>query len=329
MTFFFIFFFFMESTHLTLPSAPKTLGRVAFDDVSLATLREYIDWTPFFLSWELRGKYPAIFDDRVVGVEARKLFDDASALLDEIIAKGSLRAKAVCGIFPAHSINDDDVVIYADRARADELLRLNFLRQQSQKSTGQPNLCLADFIAPAESGIEDYIGAFVVTAGLGAEELCAHYEAQHDDYSSIMVKAIADRLAEAAAEWLHERVRKEIWGYAQEESLKNDELIGERYQGIRPAPGYPACPDHTEKQKLFALLDAENATGVRLTESYAMYPAASVSGWYFAHEQAKYFPLGKITRDHAEDYARRKGLSVEEVERWLAPNLGYEPTERP
>jgi 5-methyltetrahydrofolate--homocysteine methyltransferase len=322
---FFIFFFFMESTAIALPYPPKTLECVVFDDVSLATLRNYIDWTPFFLSWELRGKYPAIFDDGVVGDEARKLYNDASAILDEIIAARSLRAKAVCQIFPANAFGDDDVIIYADQTRASERVRLNFLRQQNQKASGQPNLCLADFIAPQESGIEDYIGAFVVTTGLGAEELCAKYEAQHDDYSSIMVKAIADRFAEAAAEWLHERVRKEIWGYASSESLGNEELIREKYQGIRPAPGYPACPDHTEKQKLFALLDAERHTGVRLTESFAMYPAASVSGWYFAHEQAKYFPLGKITRDQAEDYARRKGMSVEEVERWLAPNLGYEP----
>lgn len=303
---------------------PRTLGITAFDDVSLETLRAYIDWTPFFLSWELRGKYPAIFDDHVVGKEARKIFDDANALLDIIIAKKSLCAKAVCGIFPANTVNDDDVELYSDESRTKSHVTLNFLRQQSQKANGQPNLCLADFIAPKEAGVKDYIGAFVVTAGIGTDELCAHYERDHDDYSSIMVKAIADRLAEAAAEWLHERVRKEIWGYAADEQLENESLITEQYDGIRPAPGYPACPEHTEKRKLFDLLNAEARTSVILTESYAMFPAASVSGWYFAHPEAKYFPLGKIQRDQVEDYARRKGMSVEEAERWLAPNLGYE-----
>jgi 5-methyltetrahydrofolate--homocysteine methyltransferase len=303
---------------------PRTLGITGFEDVSLETLRAYIDWTPFFLSWELRGKYPAIFDDHVVGKEARKIFDDANRLLDGIIAEKSLRAKAVCGIFPANTVNDDDVELYTDESRTTSNVTLNFLRQQSQKASGQPNLCLADFIAPKEAGLPDYVGAFVVTAGIGTDELCARYEKDHDDYSSIMVKAIADRLAEAAAEWLHERVRKEIWGYAAHEQLENDLLIKEEYDGIRPAPGYPACPEHTEKRKLFDLLNAELHTSVILTESYAMFPAASVSGWYFAHPGAKYFPLGKIQRDQVEDYARRKGMSVEEAERWLAPNLAYE-----
>lgn len=303
---------------------PRTLGITIFDHVSLETLTQYIDWTPFFLSWELRGKYPAIFDDQVVGKEARKLFDDAQALLKRIIVDQSLTAKAVCGIFPANAVNDDDVEIYTDESRTSVQTTLNFLRQQSQKAAGNPNLCLADYVAPKEAHLQDYIGAFVVTAGIGTDELCARYEKDHDDYSSIMVKAIADRLAEAAAEWLHERVRKEIWGYASDETLTNEELIKEAYKGIRPAPGYPACPEHTEKRKLFDLLSAEQHTSVVLTESYAMFPAASVSGWYFAHPEAKYFPLGKIQRDQVEDYARRKGMSVEEAERWLAPNLGYE-----
>jgi 5-methyltetrahydrofolate--homocysteine methyltransferase len=306
------------------PHRPTRLGITTFDDVSLETLRAYIDWTPFFLSWELRGKYPAILHDAVVGVEATKLFGDANALLDRIIAEKLLRAKAVCGVFPANAVYDDDVTIFTDENRTTSLFTLNFLRQQNQKASGQPNLCLADFIAPEESGIPDYIGAFVVTAGIGCEALCAEYEADNDDYSSIMVKALADRFAEAAAEWLHENVRKDIWGYEQNEFLTNDSLIHEEYIGIRPAPGYPACPEHTEKRKLFDLLDAESQTSVFLTESYAMSPAASVSGWYFAHPAAKYFPLGKIQRDQVEDYARRKGMSVEEAERWLSPSLAYE-----
>ena len=305
-------------------AAPRTLGITIFDDVSLETLRKYIDWTPFFLSWELRGKYPAIFEDNIVGTEARKIFEDANLLLDRIITEKALQAKAVCGIFPANTIQDDDVELYTDETRSETLTTLHFLRQQSQKASGQPNLCLADFIAPKETGLHDYIGAFVVTAGIGTDALCARYEADNDDYASIMVKAIADRLAEAAAEWLHERVRREIWGYAADEALANEDLIQEQYVGIRPAPGYPACPEHTEKRKLFDLLNAEAHTSVILTESYAMFPAASVSGWYFAHPNSKYFPLGKIQRDQVEDYARRKGMTVEEAERWLAPNLAYD-----
>ncbi|TAE24074.1 MAG: hypothetical protein EAZ92_13730 [Candidatus Kapaibacterium sp.] len=307
-----------------LPKSPQILGLHTFDSISLATLRAYIDWTPFFISWELRGKYPAIFEDKVVGAEAKKLFADAEQILDRIISENLLTAKAVCGIFPANSVQDDDVEIYTNEERTELLTTLNFLRQQSQKAAGNPNLCLADFIAPKEATIPDYIGAFVVTSGIGADKLCAEYEREQDDYSSIMVKALADRLAEAAAEWLHERVRKEIWGYAAEEHLPNEALIQEEYAGIRPAPGYPACPEHTEKGKLFSLLNATEHTEVFLTESYAMYPAASVSGWYFAHPEAKYFPLGKIMRDQVEHYAQRKGMAVEEAERWLAPNLGYE-----
>jgi 5-methyltetrahydrofolate--homocysteine methyltransferase len=311
------------------PKRPLQLGLRVFDDVSLETLREYIDWTPFFLSWELRGRYPSIFEDAVVGVEAKKLFDEGTAILDHIIATRAITAKAVCGFFPALATDDDDVEIYTDERCTEVRTTLNFLRQQNQKSPGQPNLCLADYILPKAARTEnpkavDYIGAFVVTAGIGVDALCKQYEAQNDDYSSIMVKAIADRLAEATAEWLHEKVRKELWGYMADETLSNEQLIKEEYMGIRPAPGYPACPEHTEKRKLFDLLNAEQHTDVHLTESFAMYPAASVSGWYFAHPEAKYFPLGKIGRDQVEDYARRKGMNVAEAERWLAPNLGYE-----
>ncbi len=293
---------------------PRSLGVTVFNDVPLATLEPYIDWTPFFQSWELRGKYPVIFDDPTVGKEARKLFDDAQQLLHSIIEHGSIKARAVCGLFPAHRDGDDIVL---------EQARLHMLRQQSRKAPGIPQRSLADYVATEASGVRDHIGAFVVTAGEGVDELCASFEAENDDYSSIMVKAIADRLAEACAEWLHERVRKELWGYAKDESMSNDDLVHEHYQGIRPAPGYPACPDHTEKPTLFALLDAERAIGVRLTENYAMYPASSVSGWYFAHPDAAYFAVNKIMRDQVADYAQRKGMTIEEAERWLAPQLGY------
>jgi len=296
---------------------PNKLGITVFDDIPLSTLREFIDWTPFFQSWELRGKYPAIFNDTTVGAEALRIFDDANEILDKIIADNSLSAKGVCGIFSANRKGDDDVEL------SSENIVLHFLRQQSQKSPGTPNLCLADFIAPKEVG-EDYIGAFAVTAGIGLEQIVKKYDADHDDYSAIMAKAIADRLAEAAAEWIPIKDRTATWGYATNETLNNQGLIEEQYQGIRPAPGYPACPDHTEKKTLFALLDVEKNAGITLTENYAMYPAAAVSGWYFAHPAAKYFPVGKIGRDQAEDYARRKGMSIEETERWLSPNLGYE-----
>lgn len=304
---------------------PQSMGITFFASIDLSVLRSYIDWSPFFLSWELRGKYPAIFHDAHYGDEARKIFDDANTILDDIIDRNALQARGVCGLFPANTVNDDDIEVYADEERTHILTTLNMLRQQSLKAEGQWNLSLADFIAPKETGIRDYIGAFAVTAGIGTDELCAQYEASHDDYSSIMVKAVADRLAEAAAEWLHEKVRRELWGYAPEERLTNEELINEHYAGLRPAPGYPACPDHTEKEKLFALLDAEKYTSIRLTESYAMYPAASVCGWYFSHPRAKYFPLGKIYKDQVAQYAQRKGMSIEQVEKWLAPVLGYEP----
>lgn len=306
-------------------TVPRTLGITVFESIDIKILRTYIDWSPFFLSWELRGKYPAIFEDSIYGAEAKRIYDDANTILDMMIEQNRLQAKGVCGIFPANTINDDDIELYADENRDTVLCTLNMLRQQSVKSEGQFNTSLADFIAPKESGIKDYCGAFAVTAGIGVEQLCKEYEALHDDYSSIMVKAVADRLAEATAEWLHEKVRKEIWGYAADENLNNDALVAEQYEGIRPAPGYPSCPDHTEKSKLFALLNAEENTGIHLTESYAMLPAASVSGWYFSHPKSKYFPLGKIYKDQVESYAKRKGMTVEEIERWLAPVLGYEP----
>ncbi len=300
----------------SIAPAPAQPGIHVFTDIPLEELRAYIDWTPFFLSWELRGRYPAILTDPVVGSEAVKLKHDADVLLERIVADGSIRASAVCGIFPAYRSGDD--VVLADGTT------LNFLRQQALKAPTLPQLCLADFIATREQlGSErtDHIGAFVVNAGDGVDQLCAAFEAAHDDYSSIMVKAVADRLAEACAEWLHRRVRTEIWGYAPDEGLANDELIGEAYQGIRPAPGYPACPDHTEKDKLFTLLGAERAVGVRLTESYAMTPASSVSGWYFAHPQSCYFAVNRITSDQLDDYASRKGWTRDVAERWLAPNL--------
>jgi 5-methyltetrahydrofolate--homocysteine methyltransferase len=301
---------------------PNRLG--VFDvSVTLAELRNYIDWTPFFQAWELAGKYPAILNDELVGKEATKLFHDANTMLDKLIAENALTAKGVVGIFPANSIGDD-VELYTDDSRTTVLKTVHFLRQQGEKAKNLPNQCLADFIAPKETGLKDYFGMFAVTAGIGAEELAKKYEQQQDDYSAIMVKALADRLAEAFAEYLHERVRKEIWGYAPNESFTNEELIREAYQGIRPAPGYPACPDHTEKRDLFDLLDVEARTGIFLTESCAMYPTAAVSGYYIAHKDAQYFTIGKIERDQVEDYARRKGTSVEEIEKWLSPVLNYD-----
>ena len=302
------------------PTKPRSLGVTAFDSVPLAELRPYIDWTPFFQAWELRGRYPEIFDTPNVGVEAKKLYDDANAMLDTIIADGSLRARAACGLFPAVSVSDDLEVTVGE-----DTITLHTLRQQSKRASGVPNLALSDFLAPKASNIQDYIGAFVVSAGEGCDALCARYESENDDYSAIMVKSIADRLAEACAEWLHQKVRTDLWGYATDESpFSAADLVNEAYRGIRPAPGYPACPDHTEKTALFAMLDAEKLTGVSLTESLAMYPAASVSGWYFAHPDAKYFAVGKITQEQVADYAHRKGMSVEECERWLSPILAYD-----
>ncbi|TCK18271.1 methionine synthase (B12-dependent) [Thiogranum longum] len=307
------------------PPVPKTWGITVFDDYSLEELRQYIDWTPFFKTWELAGSYPKILDDEIVGEHARNLFEDAKAMLDQIIDEKWLQAKAVFALFPANQVGDDDIEVYTNEDRNEVLTTLHHLRQQNQKPPGRPNQCLADFVAPKDTGLKDYIGAFAVTAGIGIDEHVKRFEADHDDYHSIMLKALADRLAEAFAERLHERVRKEFWGYASDEALDNNGLIKEQYKGIRPAPGYPACPDHTEKALLWELIDPEANAGISITEHFAMLPTAAVSGWYFSHPESKYFGVGKINRDQVEDYARRKGMTVEEAERWLAPNLGYDP----
>lgn len=302
----------------TLPVKPANLG-VTPVTADLATLRNYIDWTPFFLTWSLAGKYPRILEDEVVGEQAQSLFNDANAMLDKIIEENSLQAKGVIGLFPANRLNDD-VEIYTDESRNQIQGVAHHLRQQTLKDKFA-NYCLADFVAEKSSGINDYVGAFAVTGGIGEDELADSYIQAGDDYNGIMVKAVADRLAEAFAEYLHEQVRKQYWGYAADESLSNEELIREKYQGIRPAPGYAACPEHTEKQLIWDLLSAEQHTGMKLTESYAMWPGASVSGWYFAHPDAKYFAVAKIQADQVEDYATRKGWTLEEAEKWLGPNL--------
>ncbi len=301
---------------------PEFLGVRSLDRIPLGDLIPFIDWSPFFLSWELKGKYPTIFTDAVVGTEARKLHADALRMLDEIVRTDALVSKAAYGFFAANSIGDD-VVLYTDESRANEIGRVHTLRQQWERQGQDVFHALADFVAPVESGRRDYLGAFACTAGHGCEELCRKYDRDHDDYSSIMAKAVADRLAEACAEWLHAKVRRE-WGYGRQEALSPEDLIEEKYRGIRPAPGYPACPDHTEKRSLFAWLDAETRAGMTLTESCAMWPAASVSGLYFGHPESRYFAVDRITRDQVEAYAARKGMAVAEVERWLAPNLGYD-----
>ena len=303
---------------------PRTPGIHRFEAYPLNELLGYIDWMPFFNAWEFAGKFPDVLSDPVVGEAASNLYADARRMLKQLIAERWLEARAVIGLFPANSVGDD-VEVYADERRTTVLTRLAFLRQQKGKPEGQPHECLADYIAPKSSGVADYIGAFAVTAGVGIESHVARFERAHDDYSSIMLKALADRLAEAAAEHFHERTRRELWGYTARETLTNEQLIHEGYRGIRPAPGYPACPDHTEKAKLWQLLDAERAAGIRLTESYAMHPTAAVSGWYLGHPDAHYFAVGKIDRDQVEDYAQRQGMSVAETEKWLSPNLGYEP----
>jgi 5-methyltetrahydrofolate--homocysteine methyltransferase len=306
------------------PPRPAFLGLKAFQDYPLEALIPFIDWTPFFQAWELRGRYPAILEDPAVGATARQLFADAQAMLQRIVEEKWLGASGVIGLFPANSVGSDDIEIYADESRARVLMTWHNLRQQMVKPPDRPNLCLADFIAPKGSGVRDYIGAFAVTAGLGAEPRVKAFEAAHDDYNAILLKALADRLAEAFAEHLHWRVRREFWGYAPEEDADNERLIREAYRGIRPAPGYPACPDHTEKGPLFRLLAADKHAHMQLTDAYAMLPAASVSGFYFSHPQSQYFAVGKIDRDQVEDYARRKGWDLETAERWLAPVLNYE-----
>jgi 5-methyltetrahydrofolate--homocysteine methyltransferase len=301
---------------------PAFTGTKVFEAFPLAELVPYIDWTPFFHTWELRGSFPKIFDDKFVGVEAKKLYDDAQALLKEVVDNNLLQANGVIGFWPANAVGDD-IELYTDETRTQVLSRIHTLRQQSEKVKGEPYYALSDFVAPKESGVADYFGGFAVTTGLGCDELVAKYEADYDDYNSIMAKAIADRLAEAFAEKMHELVRKEYWGYSAGEELTVEELVKEEYQGIRPAPGYPACPEHTEKTTLFDLLKAEDNAKMHLTESLAMMPAASVSGFYFAHPQSRYFGLNKISKDQIEDYAVRKNMSVETVERWLGPNLSY------
>ena len=303
--------------------APTFTGTKVFEDFPLEELRSYIDWTPFFQTWELAGRYPKIFDDEIIGSEAKKLFNDANQMLDDVIAKKLLKAKAVIGFWPANAEGDD---VFVETLHATSLQKhtFHFLRQQNEKAEGQNYHCLADFVAPKESGVTDYIGGFAVSTGFGIEPLVDAYEKDHDDYHSIMIKAIADRLAEAFAEKMHEMVRKEFWGYSKNENLSSEELIKENYAGIRPAPGYPACPDHTEKRLLFDLLQAEKNTGIILTENFAMHPAAAVSGFYFSHPESKYFGVGKIQKDQVEDYAKRKNESIEFIEKWLAPVLGYD-----
>ncbi|HEV8695465.1 MAG TPA: methionine synthase [Lysobacter sp.] len=330
------------------PSAPKHPGLHVFDDYPLAELIEYIDWTPFFNTWELAGKFPAILTDDIVGAQASELYRDARAMLKKIVGEKWLTAKAVFGLWPANSAGDDVEVLLPLPPLAGEgwdggksasppppqsspasgggrKTTLHFLRQQVDKPVERPDFCLADFIAPKESGKQDWIGGFAVTAGIGIEEHVARFEADHDDYNAILLKALADRFAEALAERLHQRVRKEFWGYAADESLGNDALIDEKYSGIRPAPGYPACPEHSEKATLFRMLDAERNAGVNLTESFAMYPAAAVSGYYFSHPQSQYFVVGRVSKEQVEDYAKRKGVSLAQAERWLASNLDYDP----
>jgi len=320
------------------PPVPQRPGITVFGDYPLAELVERIDWTPFFNTWELSGHYPQIFEDAVVGAQARELFEDAQAMLKRVVAEKWLTARGVIGLWPAARVGDDVEVLpltsslageAASRSAAAEELKsvatIHFLRQQVDKPPGRPDFCLADFVAPKESGVRDWIGGFAVTAGIGIERMLAEFERDHDDYSSILLKALADRLAEAFAERMHERVRKEFWGYARDEALANADLVAEKYRGIRPAPGYPACPDHTEKATLFELLDATANAGIALTESFAMYPASAVSGWYFSHPDSQYFVVGRISKEQVEDYARRKNWTLAEAERWLAPNLDYDP----
>jgi 5-methyltetrahydrofolate--homocysteine methyltransferase len=307
-----------------VPPAPQFLGARNIGFVPITELFDYIDWSPFFAAWELAGKFPAILDDPTTGEAARSLFADAQAMLKRMAAEGSLRASAVVGFFPANS-DGDDIAVYADPAQREPQAVLHTLRQQLVRRDGRTNAALADFVAPRGCGLADHIGAFAVTAGIGEAAVVERFKHANDDYSAIMAKALADRLAEALAERLHQRVRKEFWGYAPDEALSASELIAERYRGIRPAPGYPAQPDHTEKATLFALLQPEREIGVRLTESFAMWPGASVCGLYFSHPQSHYFGVGRIERDQVEDYARRKGWTVEDAERWLAPILNYDP----
>ncbi len=307
------------------PATPRFLGTKSFDHYDLADLVDRFDWKPFFGAWDLAGRFPEILDDETVGDAARALYEDAQTLLGRIIEEKLLRARAVIGFWPANRRGDDDIALYMDDSRSDMQAVLHTLRQQMLRTNRRPNQALADFVAPEDSGVADYLGGFAVTAGIGLESLVTEFEAAFDDYSAILAKALADRFAEAFAERMHERVRREFWGYAPDENLDNAAIIGEQYAGIRPAPGYPAFPDHTEKRTLFELLDAQAAAGITLTDSYAMLPGAAVSGFYFAHPDAKYFGVGKIEQDQVADYARRKGWSIGDAEHWLAPILNYDP----
>ncbi len=302
---------------------PTFLGTKTLDNYDLAELAEYIDWTPFFQTWELKGRYPRLLTDENVGEAATQLFADAQKMLRRIIDEKWLTARAVVGFWPANTVGHDTIQVFQDETRQQVQTEFFTLRQQSEKAAGVPNLAFSDFLAPKETGRADYLGGFAVTAGIGIEEHLERFAQEHDDYSSIMLKALADRLAEAFAERLHQRVREEFWGYDPAENLSNDDLIQEKYKGVRPAPGYPGCPDHTEKITLFQLLDAENATGIRLTENLAMYPASSVSGLYYAHPDSRYFGLGRIGQDQVQDMAERKHMPLPELERWLMPNLNY------
>jgi 5-methyltetrahydrofolate--homocysteine methyltransferase len=309
------------------PPKPTFLGNKVFEDYSISELRKYIDWSPFFRTWMLTGKYPDILEDEEVGEQAQSIFDDAQELLDRVVDQKLLKAKAVIGFYPAVSYGND-VKLFEDENQSAEKTEFHFLRQQTKKRTGQPNSCLSDYIAPKEAGITDYIGFFAVTAGLGIEPIIEEYKKANDDYNVILVKAVADRLAEAFAERMHERVRKEFWRYSDEENFSNEELIAEAYSGIRPAPGYPACPDHTEKRILFDLLDVEKNADIELTESFAMYPASSVSGIYFSHPDSRYFRVGNIGEDQVIQYTERKSSTKEQVEKWLSPNLDYDPAKK-
>jgi 5-methyltetrahydrofolate--homocysteine methyltransferase len=305
------------------PVTPALLGIKVFPNYSLEELWNYIDWTPFLRTWEIKGRYPDVLNDPKVGEEVRKLVSDARHLFERFQNDRSLEARAVLGIFPANSVDHDDIEIYEDEQREKVVSRIHNLRQQMKKRGDRPNRCLSDFIAPRATYLQDYLGCFAVTAGVGVDALVNSFEDQHDDYNAILVKALADRLAEALAERLHERVRTEFWAYSPDEELENRSLIAEQYQGIRPAPGYPACPDHSEKPLLFELIDAKGSIGIELTESYAMVPSASVCGFYYSHPESHYFGVGKIAKDQAEDYARRKQVDLLQVEQWLAPVLGY------
>jgi 5-methyltetrahydrofolate--homocysteine methyltransferase len=304
------------------PPKPAFLGEKVFENYPLNEIAEYFDWSPFFQTWELAGSYPKILDDDIVGEHARNLFEDAKQMLKQIIDEQWLTANAVIGFYPAAG-QGDDVALYTDETRTKITDTLYFLRQQADKPPGQPNYCLSDLVAPNGQG--DYVGGFAVTAGIGIEEHLKRFEQDHNDYDSIMLKALADRFAEAFAELMHKRVRTEFWGYITNETLSEQELIKEKYVGVRPAPGYPACPDHTEKSTLFELLNVEQSTGIQLTEGYAMYPASSVSGWYFSHPESRYFNVGRIAKDQVEDYAQRRGEALTAVERALAPILSYDP----